>query len=114
MNDLSQYIIEKLHLNKELEVDTKENNNAEVFYNFFYHMMKDMQWYDNEYKIDAENDFVTIKFIITPKQKDFSDTLDGILNRLKDRKMEDYMIVSYNLSKKEIYIKIDIEQKYKH
>ena len=38
---------------------------------------------------------------------DFSDTLDGINNRLKDRRMEDYMTVEYDQDKREIYIKID-------
>lgn len=107
MNNLKEYIIEKLHLNKDLDNDDANKTSAEVFDKFFTHMMYDMSWYPNEYEIDAKEDFVTIKFKVKPTDKDFSDTLDGINNRLKDRRMEDYMTVEYDQDKREIYIKID-------
>lgn len=108
MKTINTYLIEKLRIDRNTEVD---DNDAKVYEFFFRNMMKDMLWSNSEYEIFAENDKVTIKFTIDITSKDFSDTVEGIINRLNDRRMSGFMEVTYNPSQRKIYIKINKNEK---
>jgi len=52
MNNLSKYIIEKLHLNKDIKVSNKTLDFLKHLRGFFYRYLKSIHWEDDEYKIE--------------------------------------------------------------
>lgn len=103
MKDINLYIIEKLHLNKDIEISKMD---ADEITELFTKLMRDCGYWGNEIKIEATETELTIKFLIDISVPDYTETFRQLRGMLKDKNLSDIFELHPNSRQNKIDITI--------
>lgn len=103
MKDINLYIIEKLHLNKDIEIESAD---ADVFTEFFSNLMKECGYWANEFNIEIDGQELSIKFLINISVHDYTETFRQVREMIQERNMLDNFKMKPNSRQNKIDITI--------
>ena len=109
MKDINLYIIEKLHLNKDIEIESAD---ADTFTEFFTNLMKECGYWANEFNIEIDGQELSIKFLIDVSVPDYTDTFRQLRGMLQEKNMLDNFEMHPNSRQNKIDITIRKNEKH--